>query len=193
MSSTNPVVSELSPEVSGDYLIDTTHSRIGFVARHAMVTKVRGTFNQFDGQLTLDAQEPTKSTAAVTIDVASVDTRNDYRDGHLRTNEFFDVENHPQITFRSTSVERTGESTFRMTGDLTIKGVSRQVDIDWEFAGLAKDPMGNVRAGFEGTAQINRSDFGINFNAALETGGVMVSEKIGLDFDISAVKTVPEQ
>lgn len=192
MSSAGTTFSGLDPEVTGDYQLDPSHSRIGFVARHAMVTKVRGSFNAFEGTLSLDAEEPAKSSAAVRIEVKSVDTRNDYRDNHLRTNEFFDAENFPEITFQSTAVERTGDATFRVTGDLTIKGVTKQIDIDWEFAGIAKDPMSNVRAGFEGKAQINRSDFGINFNAVLETGGVMVSEKIVLEFEISAIKVAAQ-
>ncbi len=174
--------------LTGDYVVDAAHSRIGFVARHAMVTKVRGQFNEFDGKAYLDFKDPAKSRAEVTIHVASIDTRNAQRDGHLRTNEFFDAPNHPHITFRSTSVEKIDDETFRLNGDLTIKGTTKPVAVGFEFAGTAKDPFGNTRVGFEGTTTINRSDYGITFNAALETGGVLVSEKITLEFEISAIK-----
>ena len=174
--------------LTGDYVIDPTHSRIGFVARHAMVTKVRGTFNEFEGKAHLDAENPAASTAEVTIEVASIDTRQAQRDEHLRNNDFFDVPNHPQITFRGTKVEVVSEDTFALTGDLTIKGTTKPVTISFEHTGVATDPYGNVRAGFEGSAVINRKDWGVNWNAALETGGVMVGEKITLEFDISAIK-----
>ncbi|MEV7971205.1 YceI family protein [Sphaerisporangium sp. NPDC088356] len=183
--------STLSPELTGQYQIDTSHSRLGFVARHAMVTKVHGAFNEFEGTAYLDAADPSKSHAKVTIDVASVDTRNDQRDGHLRTNDFFDAPNFPVITFVSTAVEQVGATEFRLTGDLTIKDVTRSISIDFEYTGSAKDAYGAERAGFEGRTVVNRKDFGINFNAVLEAGGVMVSEKITLEFDISAVKVTP--
>ncbi len=174
--------------LTGDYVVDAAHSRIGFVARHAMVTKVRGQFNEFDGKAFLDFEDPARSRAEVTIDVASIDTRNAQRDGHLRTNEFFDAPNHPHITFRSTSVDKVDDETFRLNGDLTIKGITKPVTVNFEFAGTAKDPFGNTRVGFEGTTTINRSEYGVTFNAALETGGVLVSEKITLEFELSAVK-----
>ncbi len=174
--------------LTGNYVVDPAHSRIGFVARHAMVTKVRGQFNEFDGQAFLDFENPANSRAEVTIEVASIDTRNAQRDGHLRTNEFFDAPNFPHITFRSGAVEQVDDTSFRLTGDLTIKGVTKPVTVNFEFAGTAKDPFGNTRVGFEGSTTINRSDYGVNFNAALETGGVLVSEKITLEFEISAVK-----
>jgi polyisoprenoid-binding protein YceI len=175
-------------DVSGHYDLDPAHSRLGFVARHAMVTKVRGSFAEFTGSLDLDAQNWSASTAQVTIQVASIDTGNEQRDGHLRTNDFFDAPNHPQITFTSTRVEQTAEATFAVTGDLTIKGTTRPVTLDFVYAGSAVDPYGNTRIGFESISTINRSDFGITFNATLETGGVLVSDKITLEFDISAIK-----
>jgi len=179
----------LPAALTGEYTLDTTHSRIGFVARHAMVTKVRGSFNDFSGTVHLDADNPAASHAELTIEVASIDTRNEQRDGHLRTNDFFDAPAFPQITFASTATELVDGDTFRVTGDLTIKGVTKSVVIDFEFAGLATDPYGLVRAGFEGSTTINRTDFGVTWNAALETGGVLVSEKITLELEISAVKT----
>lgn len=179
----------LPDTLTGDYSIDPAHSRIGFVARHAMVTKVRGSFDEFTGAIHLDAAEPARATAEISIDVASVDTRNEQRDGHLRTNDFFDAQTYPTITFKSTSVKQLDESNFAVTGDLTIKGVTKSVTVDFEFAGVATDPFGNVRAGFEGTASLNRSDYGVSFNAALETGGLLVSEKITIEIEISAIKS----
>jgi len=174
--------------LTGDYTIDTAHSRLGFVARHAMVTKVRGSFEEYAGTAYLDFQDPTKSTAAVTIQVASVTTNQKQRDEHLRTSDFFDAPTYPEITFTSTAVEVTGPETFVMTGDLTIKGITKSVSVDFELTGTAKDPFGNTRVGFDGKTVINRTDWGVNFNAALETGGVLVSEKITLEFDVSAIK-----
>ena len=180
-----------APDITGDYVLDVAHSRLGFVARHAMVTKVRGAFNDFEGTAHLDGSDPAKSSATVSIDVASVDTRQPQRDDHLRTNDFFDAATYPKITFVSTAVAKLDDETFRMTGDLTIKDVTKPVSIDFTYNGSATDPYGNQRVGFEGSTVINRKDFGVNFNAVLETGGVMVSEKITLEFEISAIKTQP--
>ena len=174
--------------LTGTYNFDTAHSRFGFVARHAMVTKVRGAFNEFEGSATIDGTDPSRSTVSVSLDVASVDTRNAQRDGHLRTNDFLDVENFPKITFTSTSIKHDGGNDFEVTGDLTIKDVTRSITIPLEFQGAATDPFGNQRIGFEGATQIQRSDFGVTYNAALETGGVLVSDKITLEFEISAIK-----
>lgn len=174
--------------LSGRYTLDPTHSRIGFTARHAMITKVRGAFNAFEGSAVLDFDNPANSTANVSIDVASIDTRNGQRDGHLRTNDFFDAPNFPTITFVATGVRPIDDEHYALTGDLTIKGTTKSITIDFEYTGTAKDLYGNTRVGFEGSAAINRSDFGVTFNAALETGGVIVSEKIALEFEISAVK-----
>jgi len=181
-------ITSLNPALTGTYNLDVTHSRLGFVARHAMVTKVRGSFTDFTGTAVLDAEDPTRSHAEVTIQVASVDTGNGQRDEHLRTNDFFDAETYPEIRFVSTKAESLGGDDYRLTGDLTIKGVTKEVAVDFEFTGVVADPWGNQRAGFEGKAVINRKDWGVNFNAALEAGGVLVSEKITLEFDISAVK-----
>ncbi|MDE3206567.1 MAG: YceI family protein [Acidobacteriota bacterium] len=176
--------------LTGRYTIDPTHSRIGFVARHAMVTKVRGSFNEFEGSGYFDAADPARSTLQLSIKAASIDTGNADRDAHLRSNDFFDMDTYPQITFTSTSVEPTGDDRFRVTGDLTIKGVTRPVAVDFEYTGSAVDPYGNQRIGFEGSTSVNRKDWGVNWNAALEAGGVLVGEKVTLEFDVSAIRNV---
>lgn len=175
-------------ELTGAYTIDPSHSQVGFVARHAMITKVRGTFDDFHGTATVDATEPAASTVEVTIQVPSVDTRSADRDNHLRNADFFDVERYPTITFRSTDVRQTGDDTLELTGDLTIKGVTRPVTIPFQFEGQAQDPFGNTRIGFSGRTKVNREDFGLTWNAALETGGLLVSKEITLEFEVSAIK-----
>jgi polyisoprenoid-binding protein YceI len=175
--------------LTGTYAIDPTHSRIGFVARHAMVTKVRGSFNEFEGSGLFDAEHPANSRLQLTIQAASIDTRNAERDAHLTSNDFFDMETYPEITFVSTAVEQVDTSNFRVTGDLTIKGVTKPVSVDFEYAGSAVDPYGNQRIGFEGTTTVNRKDWGVSWNAALEAGGVLVSEKVTLEFEVSAIRT----
>ncbi|MGF1429284.1 YceI family protein [Kitasatospora sp. LaBMicrA B282] len=174
--------------LTGDYTIDTTHSRIGFTVRHAMVTNVRGEFADYVGKLHLDGGNPAASTAELVIQVASIDTGNEQRDGHLRTGDFFAVETHPEIAFRSTATEQLDAETYRMAGDLTIKGTTRPVALTLEFTGSAVDPYGVQRLGFEGTTTVDRTDFGLSYNAALETGGVLIGEKVKLTFDISAVR-----
>jgi polyisoprenoid-binding protein YceI len=175
--------------LTGTYTIDPSHSRIGFVARHAMVTKVRGSFNQFDGTGYFDAANPANSHLTLTIQAASIDTRNADRDGHLKSNDFFDMENYPEITFVSTAVEQVDADNYRVSGDLTIKGVTKPVTVDFEYTGTAVDPFGNTRIGFEGQTTVNRKDWGVNWNAALEAGGVLVSEKVTLEFEVSAIRT----
>lgn len=179
-------------DIAGDYVLDASHSRLGFSARHAMVTKVRGSFEEFEGSAHIDTDTPANSRVDVTIQAASVTTGNEQRDGHLKTPDFFDIANHPTLTFVSTHVARNG-SEWAITGDLTINGVTKPVTIDFEETGSAKDPYGNTRIGFEGGTTIDRTDWNLSFNAALETGGVLVSEKIRLEFDISAIAQVPAQ
>ena len=176
-------------ELTGGYTIDTAHSRVGFVARHAMVTKVRGAFNEWEGTAHIDGENPANSSARVTIQARSIDTRNSQRDEHLRSNDFLDMDTHPEITFVSTAVEQTGDSSYRMTGDLTIRGVTRPVSLVFEYVGTAVDPYGNRRVGLEGSVVINRKDFAVTWNAALEGGGVLVSEKITLEIEVSAIRT----
>lgn len=174
-------------DVKGTYVLDASHSQIGFVARHAMVTKVRGSFNEVSGTATLDGANPAASTLSVTMQVASVDTRNEGRDAHLRSADFFDAEQYPEITFAGTGFEVAGDEV-TVTGDLTIKGVTRSVSIPFEFQGAATDPFGNQRIGFEGSVVVNRKDWGLSWNAALEAGGVLVSEKVTIELEVSAIK-----
>ena len=175
-------------DIAGDYVIDAAHTRIGFSARHAMVTTVRGQFAEFEGTAHLNTATPSASSAKVSIRTASISTGQADRDGHLVSADFFDVANFPEITFVVTDVARDG-ADWAVTGDLTIKGVTRPVTVAFESTGSAKDPFGNLRVGFEGSATINRKDWGLTWNAALETGGVLVSEKIKLEFDVSAIAT----
>jgi polyisoprenoid-binding protein YceI len=182
--STTPELTALT----GDYTLDPAHTTIGFVARHAMVTNVKGQFRDFSGTLHLDGSDPAKSTATLDVVMQSIDTGNADRDGHLKSADFFKTDEHPTMTFRSTSAESLGGDDYRVTGDLTILGTTKQLSIDLEFNGAAKDPFGNDRVGFEGKAEIKRSEWGLTWNAALETGGVLVSDKIKLVFDISAIK-----
>ncbi|MFH8222791.1 YceI family protein [Streptomyces sp. NPDC018057] len=174
--------------LTGDYTIDPSHTTLGFVARHAMVTNVKGAFSDFTGSLHLDGADPAKSTATLDIAMDSIDTGNADRDGHLKSADFFRTDEFPAMTFRSTAAESLGGDDYRITGDLSILGVTKPISIDLEFNGAAKDPFGNERVGFEGKAEILRSEWGLTWNAALETGGVLVSDKIKLNFDISAIK-----
>lgn len=174
--------------LGGTYVLDPDHTRLGFVARHAMVTKVRGAFNEFEGTVAFDADDPTRSQVQVTIKAASIDTRNAQRDEHLRSNDFLAMETYPEITFVSTGVRQSGETELELTGDLTIRGVTRQVTIPFTFEGIATDPFGHLRVGFEGGTTINRKDYGVAWNAPLETGGVLVGDKVGLEFEVSLIK-----
>ncbi|MFE6846130.1 YceI family protein [Streptomyces sp. NPDC057686] len=192
-TTTNAAVATLEVDpalaaLTGDYVIDAAHSSIGFTVRHAMVTNVRGNFTDYAGTLQLDGSDPARSAASLEVKVASVDTGIADRDGHLRGGDFFDTEAFPLMTFRSTQAAQLGGDKYRITGELTIKDVTRPLSIDLEFNGSATDVYGNERVGFEGAAEILRSDWGLTWNAALEAGGVMVSDKVKLTFDISAIK-----
>ncbi|MFF3957646.1 YceI family protein [Streptomyces sp. NPDC001890] len=188
-----PAVDPALAALTGEYTIDPAHSSIGFTVRHAMVTNVRGSFGEHEGTLKLDGSDPANSTASIDVKIASVDTGIADRDGHLVSGDFFDAEKFPLMTFRSTRAEQLGGDTYRVTGDLTIKDVTRPLSIDLEFNGSATDVYGNERVGFEGSTNILRSDWGLTWNAALETGGVMVSDKVKLNFDISAIKSAATQ
>ena len=182
----DPATSALA-DVTGDYTLDVTHTRIGFSVRHAMITTVRGQFDDFEGSAHLDLNNPAASSANVRIKVASVSTGQEQRDDHLRAGDFFDAEVFPEIVFVSTKVAKAGEETLLVTGDLTIKDITRPVTVEFTVNGSAKDIYGNVRVGFEGAATILRKDWGLTYNAALETGGVLISDKIKLEFDVSAI------
>jgi len=173
---------------NGTWTIDPSHTRVGFVARHAMVTKVRGAFDDVSGTIVIDAANPSGSTATVAVQLASVSTGSPDRDAHLRSADFFDVEVNKEMTFASTAIKQDGDE-FVLLGDLTIKGVTRPVEIEFEPTGVATDPFGNVRAGFEGEAELSRKEFGLVWNVALEAGGVLVSDKIKIQLDVSAIQT----
>ncbi|MFC4137140.1 MULTISPECIES: YceI family protein [unclassified Microbacterium] len=175
-------------KVNGDWEFDPTHTRIGFSAKHAMVTTVRGAFNEITGHLHVDTENPDQSWAKVVMQVGSVDTRVQQRDEHLRSADFFDAEKWPEITFVSTHIEEVDDRAFSVTGDLTIRDVTKQVMIPLALIGLETGAYGELRAGFEGTRRLNRRDFGLVWNTPLDSGGVLVSEKITLEFEISAVK-----
>lgn len=181
---------ELDSSLAGEWKFDPAHTRLGFSTRHAMVTKVRGAFNDVEGVINVDVDEPTNSSVNVVIQVKSIDTRNAQRDEHLRTNDFFDAPHHPEITFVSKRIDQVEENSFIVNGDLTIRGVTKEIAVPIEFIGIETDPFGNMRAGFEGSRRIDRKDFGVNWNAGLDSGGVLVSDRILLEFEISAIKSV---
>lgn len=174
---------------AGTYTLDPTHTEIGFITRHAGIAKVRGTFREFEGTITV-AEDLAASTASVTIRTASIGTGVEARDNHLRSADFFDVETNPVITFTSTAVHASGDG-LTLVGDLTINGITRSVELETEYNGAATDPFGNQRIGFEAKTVINRKDFNLTWNAALETGGVLVSEKVTIVLEVSAVLLQP--
>lgn len=172
---------------TGTWDFDTAHTTLGFSARHAMVAKVRGGFSDFSGSFTIDGDDLSTSSAELTIQAASIDTRNSDRDAHLTSPDFLDVESFPTISFHSTAVHVDGNDV-TIAGDLTIHGVTRPVSVDYEFVGISQDPWGNVRIGFEGSTTISRKDFGLVWNAALETGGVLVGDEIRLSLDVEGIR-----
>lgn len=180
-------MSAFPADLTGTWEIDPAHTTVGFAVRHAMVSTVRGRFAGFSGGATIDTDSPAKSSAWLDIDPTSITTDNEMRDDHLKSTDFFEVEAYPAITFRSTGAKLAGDRLV-LTGDLTIRGVTRAVDVTWEFGGIAKDPYGATKAGFEGSATINRKDWGLTYNAALETGGVMIADKVKLVLDVQAAK-----
>jgi polyisoprenoid-binding protein YceI len=173
---------------TGTWAIDVSHSNVSFVARHAVITKVRGKFTDFVGNLVLDGTNPSNSKIEVTIQAASFDSASADRDAHVKSADFLDVENFPTLTFTSTGLRNTGGSDYVVDGDLTIHGVTKPVSIEAEFSGIATDPWGNTKIGFEGKAEISRKDFGLTWNVALEAGGVLVSDKIQIVLDVQAAK-----
>ena len=171
------------------YTVDNAHSDVGFSVRHMVFAKVRGHFTKWSAQIAFDESDPTKSSLDVSIDAASIDTREPQRDAHLKSADFLDVETHPKITFKSRRVQRTSDKHYKVTGDLTIHGVAHEAAIDVEELGRGKDPWGNDRILFAGKTAINRADFGLKWNQALETGGVLVGEKVDVEIDVETVQS----
>jgi polyisoprenoid-binding protein YceI len=169
------------------WLIDTVHTHVGFSVKHMMVSTVRGQFGSYRGKLELDPGDFSKSKFEGEIDVESIDTGNEQRDAHLRNNDFFDAPNHPKITFKSTRIESKGGDDYVVTGDLTIRGVTKEIALDVEWSGTSKNPYGKTVAGLSARGTINRKDFGVSFNALLETGGVAVGEKVKIEVEVEAV------
>ena len=178
-----------SPALTGTWEVGPGHSRIGFATRHAMVTRVRGAFNDVSGSIVLDEEYSAASTATLLVDMASIDTRNQQRDEHLRSADFFDVATYPEMTFTSTRIEEVDEGGYIVTGDLTIRDQTRSIAIPLRFVGIDTDPFGNVRAGFEGSRRIDRRDWGISWNTPLDSGGLLVSDRIQLEFELSLIKS----
>lgn len=172
----------------GTFAIDPSHSEFGFVATHMMFTKVRGKFTDISGTVEL-AEDPTRSAVEITIKTASVSTGEENRDGHLRGADFFDSDNHPEMTFRSTGIKHVGGSEFAVTGDLTIQGVTKPVELAVTFEGFGVNPWGVEVAGVSARGEINREDWGLTWNAPLETGGVLVGKKIGLTIEVQAARS----
>ncbi len=174
------------------YKVDNTHSDVTFSVRHMVFAKVRGHFTKWSAELDYDAADPTRSSLSVDIDVSSIDTREAQRDGHLKSADFLDAEKFPKITYKSRRVEKAGDR-LKVVGDLTIHGVTREVALDVEATGAGKDPWGNQRVGFEAKTSINRTDFGLKWNQVLETGGVLVGEKVDIEITVEAVAAKAEK
>jgi len=172
---------------TGTWVLDASHTTLGFSARHAMVAKVRGNFGEFSGSFTIDGADITKSSADLTIQAASIDTKSPDRDAHLKSADFLDVETFPTLTFVSTSVAAKGDDIV-VTGDLTVHGVTKSVDVVYSYVGISTDPWGSTKIGFEGEAKISRKDFGLVWNVALESGGILVGDEIKINLDVEANK-----
>ncbi|MFD9391420.1 YceI family protein [Streptomyces sp. NPDC060000] len=175
--------------LTGDWMIDPAHSRIGFSVRHALVTTVRGAFTAYRSRLYFDGRDPARSRAEIVLSTASVDTGVEQRDAHLVGRDFLNAAAYPQLRFISTAVQLAAPDVYRMTGDLTIRDATRPVVLELTYIGHVTDPFGYERAGFDGTTTIDRSEWGLTYNARLAEGGAMVSEKVRLQFDIAAIRT----
>ena len=184
--STTTLSSQLAKLTPGVWTVDPSHSTVGFTVRHLMVSKVRGHFGTFTGQVNV-AANPLESTVEASVDTTSITTNDDKRDEHLRSSDFFEVETYPTMTLRSTGVESRG-ADFVLHADLTIRGITRQVELDLEFEGVETDPWGGTRAGLTATTEISRKDFGLEWNAALETGGVVVGDKVKIQLDVELIR-----
>lgn len=170
------------------WTIDPSHTRANFTVRHMMISNVHGQFDDISGTVEFNEDDSTQSSLNVKIGVASINTRDEKRDGHLKSPDFFDVANHPYLTFQSTQVQKTGENTGRVTGDLTIRGISKPVVLEVEYNGQAKSPWGTTSAGFSASGKLNRKDWGLNWNVALETGGWLVGDEIKISIEAEIVK-----
>jgi polyisoprenoid-binding protein YceI len=178
---------------TNNWNIDATHSGINFSIRHMVVSKVRGRFARFSGSVALDEGDLTRSVIEATIDASSIDTGTPQRDEHLRSPDFFDAARFPELRFRSTRIERLADDRYRMTGDLTVRDVTRPVSLEVEYGGRARDPWGNERAGFIATASLDRKEFGLRWNQALEAGGVLVGDRVDIELEIQAVRAAAAQ
>jgi polyisoprenoid-binding protein YceI len=175
-------------ETRTTWKLDPSHSEVGFSVKHLMISSVRGRFAALSGTIVIDDVNPAQSSVDVAIETASIDTRQEQRDAHLRSADFFDAENYPTITFKSTKVEIGKGESFRLVGDLTIRGVTKEVVLESTDEGRGRDPWGGERAAFSATTKIDRRDFGLTWNQALETGGVLVANEIKITLDVQAVK-----
>jgi polyisoprenoid-binding protein YceI len=176
------------PMSQSEYSFDTSHSHVAFTVRHMVFSKVRGEFTKWSGTAKLDEGDLAKSSIDASIEVGSIDTHEEKRDAHLKSADFFDADNHKQITFKGTAVEAKGKGKLALTGDLTIRGVTKPVTLDVEELGRGKDPWGNERVGFSAKTSINRNDFGLKWNQVLEAGGVLVGEKVDIEIDVELTK-----
>jgi polyisoprenoid-binding protein YceI len=178
---------------TNDWNIDAVHSGINFSIRHMVVSKVRGRFAKYAGTINIDDGDLTRSVIDATIDASSIDTGTAQRDAHLRSADFFDAERFPELKFRSKRIERTADDRYRVIGDLTIRDVTREVSLDVEYGGQAKDPWGNQRVGFVAKASVDRNDFGLKWNQVLEAGGVLVGDRVDVELEVQAVKAAAAQ
>jgi polyisoprenoid-binding protein YceI len=169
------------------YALDHAHTTVGFSVKHMVITNVKGTFGEFDGTIEFDENDLTKTTASGTIKVASIDTGNEKRDGHLKSGDFFDAEKYPEITFASKKVEK-GKDGYVMIGDMTIRGVTKEIEVPFELVGKITDPMGKTRIGLRATAEINRQDFGVSWSKTLDGGGLVVGDNVKIELDVEAIK-----
>ena len=179
--------------MKNNWNIDATHSGINFSIRHMVVSKVRGRFAKYAGTIALDESDLARSAVEMTIDASSIDTGTPQRDAHLRSPDFFDVEKFPELRFRSKSLEKVGDEAYRVIGELTIRDVTREVSLDVEYGGRAKDPWGNERIGFVAKTAIDRKDFGLGWNQLLEAGGVLVGDRVDVELEVQAVKAAGVQ
>lgn len=170
------------------WAVDVLHSGIEFSVKHMMIAKVKGSFHAFEAQIEADPTDLTSASIAVEVDLSSVDTRNGDRDAHLKSADFFDVENHPKLKFQSTQITKTGDGEYDITGSLTLHGVTRSETFSVTYEGTGKDPWGNEKVGFSGTGSIKRSDYGLTYNAVLETGGVLIGDEVKISIEIEAAK-----